>query len=195
MRLLTFDQFEAAIPLLLEEAAAARGELHASRRLGDHGLGDNGPLSPVGYAVSALARVTPWVDRPLEPGPRYLAAEGWGDVRAEALAAVAQLLEALAAVRSTMPAAAAAARAASEREAIARVAFEVFAAPGGGVPVEGLEWADAIDHAGCSITGMCNPRLGPEIGLSLAHDELERSTGSAVCVLALIDARRAEAQR
>ena len=111
-------------------------------------------------------------------------------MRAEALTAVAQLFEALAGVRSTMPAELAAARAAGERAGVARCAFEAFAAPGG-LPVEGLEWTRAIEHAGLAATGLGNPRLGAEIGPSLAHDALERSTGCAVCVLALIDARRA----
>ena len=196
MPLLTFDQFEAAVGPLLDEAAGARDDLPAAWRLGDQGGGGTtrsvrsatpSPRWP-GSRPGSIVRSSPARTTSSQTGGRRAAAT----CAPEALTAVAQLLEALAAVRSTMPGELAAARAAGERGAIARCAFETFAAPGG-LPVEGLEWIRAIEHAGLAATGLANPRLGAEIGPSLAHDALERSAGCAVCVLALIDARRATA--
>lgn len=97
--LLTFDGFDRLVPELVAEADAARGELHSRARLGDDGV-----LATVGVAVDKLACLVPYVERPREPGVAYLVRgeqpdAAWktrrGEVRADALAAGAQLLEAL----------------------------------------------------------------------------------------------------
>jgi hypothetical protein len=184
MPLLTFDAFEAALPALLEEADQARARLPPVRR-----LGDDGALAVLGRLTQALARALPRVDRPLEPGIHLLGG-GRTDVRADALEACALVLEALHAVRSTMTLEQARARDELLREAIARHAFDTFAAPSG-LPVEQLEWTYAIEQVGVALTFLFNPRLGAAIGSAGAHDALERAGGHAFCVLALIDAHRA----
>ena len=85
MPLLTFDQFEAAVPPLLEErppppaltclcpgGSATRGD--GAQRAGQSArprrlrAGQDRSLGrQPGHAVSALARIAPWVDSPLEP--------------------------------------------------------------------------------------------------------------------------------
>jgi len=63
------------------------------------------------------------------------------------------------------------------------------------LPVDILEWSLALDQLGVALTFLYNPRLGLEIGPTGAQDALERAAGHVVCVLALIDALRAEAPR
>lgn len=193
MPLLTFDQFEAAVPELLAEASAAREDLHPVGRFGEEGV-----LKPLGAAMIALARLVPYIDCPLEPGAYYITPEGEpprrGDVRAEALAALAQILEASVAIRSTMTVENARGRSDGADRRIAEQAFSIFAAPGG-MPVESLEWSLALEELGVALTFIQNPRLGPEIGPAGAHDALDSAAAHVVCVLALIDAQRAQANR
>jgi hypothetical protein len=168
--LLTFDDFEAAVPQLIAEADEHRDELHPYWR-----LGDDGPLAVIGHLTRALVG--------LLPQPRTV------DVRAELLAVSALALEALAAVRSVMTETHAATRANNASEAIAEAAFATFSAPGG-LPDDQLEWCYALDNVGAALGFLFNPRLGGEIGPNGAHDALERTAGHIFCTLAMAVARQ-----
>ena len=107
MPLLTFDQFEAAVPPLLEE----RPPPPALTCLCPGGSATRGDGAQRAGQSARPRRLRAGQDRslgrqPARAGPHYITPDGEpprrGDVRAEALTAVAQLLEVLAAVRSTM---------------------------------------------------------------------------------------------
>lgn len=190
--LLTFEQFDATIPVLIAEADVGRQDLHPSARR-DH---EHGVAGTIAAAIRAVAGLVPFIED-TGGGPIYYDAVAPGqrrhsDVREEALRACAQLLEAAAAVRDQMPNDDRRARGDHLAEAVATQAFEVFSMPSG-LPVWTHTWSYAVEQLADTVRFLFSTRLTgqhTDIGLQGAHDALESSAGATFCVLALLDAQR-----